>query len=234
MSTFEKQWGTLHFSKSGYPAFVRLVRKEYNSYIAELRDNALKAHAKLAKLKPRERKGAFDSMVSRNTLYLNPPRESHNCLVYSNGFESSTADLDKLRDEMFRGKNGALTKPRMGSFPTLTNKQTEFSIDCDDGTFILEQCSDGSGSLHWLVLWDNHAVRDAQNTGTYSAVAAALSNHKWRRNEGGEWYYENEHSREAAEENGTESTSVSSRFGPLGEQMHHDRFNLSRGKRRRA
>ena len=53
-------------------------------------------------------------------------------------------DLDKLRDEMFRGKNDALTSTH-GKLSTLTNKQTSFSIDCDDGTFTLEQCSDGSG-----------------------------------------------------------------------------------------
>ena len=183
MSRNESEWGQIHFSKTGYSQFVRQLRTEYNAYIKTVREAALKAHEKLSALKPKERKAAFDEMTGRSTLYLNPPRKRHTVwgieTVHDGGVEMTSTMLYTIREELFRGKNGAFTKPRMIAFPTLTNKQVEFTIECDDGDFTLKQDKDGTGTLYWKVDENNHAVDHAKATGAYQAVSTTLANYKW-------------------------------------------------------
>ncbi len=229
MSRNESEWGQIHFSKTGYSQFVRQLRTEYNAYIKTVREAALKAHEKLSALKPKERKAAFDEMTGRSTLYLNPPRKRHTVwgieTVHDGGVEMTSTMLYTIREELFRGKNGAFTKPRMIAFPTLTNKQVEFTIECDDGDFTLKQDKDGTGTLYWKVDENNHAVDHAKETGAYQAVSRTLANYKWKRNEGGVWYGDDEYTRDGARESGCSSESYrTATFGPIGErekEMEH-------------
>lgn len=234
MAKNESESGTLHFTKTGYMRFVRSVRKEYNAYIATLRQAALDAHSRLAKLKPKERRAAFSNMKCNNSLHLDGPVTRGGMTYYQGGILLTSEDLYTMTQELFRGKNGALTKPRMGSFPTLTNKQVAFSINCGDGDFTLSQNANGTGQLHWSVDWNNHAVRDAEETGTYKAVMRALNTYKWSRGEGGQWFYDDEYARDASFENGEcHSSTVSASYGPLGEKAKEDERRAMAARYRR-
>lgn len=215
MSLHEKLYGTLKFTKTGYSQIVREVRKQYNLYIKNLQVRSLDLYDILKESTP-------------NTLAVKMQRADHFINERSIVLPHVRTDLasthqhtQKLRDELFRGKNGGFTKPRMSSFPTLTNKMRSFTIECAEGSFQFTENSDGTGQCRFTVPYNNHSVGHAFETGTYKAVSKALNAYKWKRNEGGVFYYESEHDND--DESGIKFPDLNCVFGPLGKEAVDDR-----------
>lgn len=215
MSLHEKLYGTLEFSKTGYSQIVRDVRKQYNLYIKKLQERSLDLHEILKDSMPNTlavKKQRADYFIQRSIITLPHVR---------NDLASTRQDTQKLKEELFRGKNGGFTKPRMSSFPTLTNKTRTFTIQCDEGYFQFTENADGTGTCRIAIPYNNHSVDRAFETGTYKAVATALHNYKWKRNEGGAFYYESE--QDADDESGFKLPEINQVFGPLGKDAVKNR-----------
>lgn len=179
MSKREREYGVIDFTKTGYSEITRKVRTEYNTYIVNLKDKAIKIYHILSELPNKERAQAFEDMISHANLSLR-------------GFNTTYEHIELVKKELFRGAKGRLTKPRAISFKKITNKEKEFDIYCDEGnlSFVIK------GNSGFQCIWDtdygNKNVRSAHMTKTYKIISKILSEHKWRRGEGGEWYYTDE------------------------------------------
>lgn len=236
MSTYEHEQGNIHFTKTGYMQFIRLMRKEINDHLNRLYKGALAAHEELAKIKGR---GATEKQKAKFEEFFGYPRR-----YAGHGFFRSQVDGPYslrtkagdvpvsynhkywLKQELFRGTNGKLTKPRKNTLPLLNNKQASFSLDCDDGGFNFDE---RSLSARWLVDENNHAVQDAHASVGYSLFSKAISAYTWKRKEGGTFYYGSEYTREGAIENGMPVTdSVSCSFGPEGERERFQSLGYSK------
>ncbi|OUV22862.1 MAG: hypothetical protein CBC55_02160 [Gammaproteobacteria bacterium TMED95] len=210
MSTNEHEQGDIQFTKTGYAQFVRILRAEINNHLTRLYNGALVAHAELAKIKGR---GAFDKQRSHFEKYIQKPL-SNEVLATKLGHVPLSEEMkDWIEDELFGRSNNRLTKPRKSTLPILNNKQTDFALDCDDGSFRLDPALN---LLIWYVEENNHAVRDAHNSVGYSIFAKAINKYVWKRKEGGVFYYGNEYDREDARDGCRIQDRVSCSFGPEG------------------
>jgi len=154
-----------------------------------------------------------------------------------------SSDLSYLiQEEMFRGKNGTLTKPRRSAFPKLINKTREFTIE--DGELYItfkDVCENTVGykfinnkkvpitnkqpaMISWRVENNNHAVESAHESPIGQLLLNdVLGKHKWLRGEGGVFYYIDEHMRDSDHDCGMgSSSSVSHTFGPAGKKHHEN------------
>ncbi len=212
MSCNESEWGKIHFTKTGYMQFIREVRKAYNTHVKSVHDAMLAAHKDLDRIKGRgateKRKARFDQITDNGIIRVS----GHKVSLLSQWHYL-------LEKEMFRGAKGALTIPRKSAFKTLTNKEVGFYIPCGcEAGFSFTQHSDGTGEMDWRVNENNHAVDHAKATHGYGLVMGVLNKYKFKRKEGGVWYYESEYTRDGAKEGGCgDSVSDSSTFGPIGE-----------------
>jgi hypothetical protein len=221
MSKYEEERGTIQFTKTGYMQVIRDVRKLYNTYMKNVFQGALNIHAELAKIKGRgsneKRISAFNEYTSgRKRIYLKKEGQYRSTELIINCELWWT-----IREEMFRGKGGTLCKPRKAAFKTLTNKETSFSIDYIDEADL--SFSLDSLCMDWSVDRNNHAVDRAHENPIAKLVFSYLSNYKWRRNEGGTFYYDDEYSEDAANDNNESySSSVSHVFGPIGKRAQDE------------
>lgn len=190
MSTAQIEYGTIKFTKTGYMEMVRHVRTVYNDFLDSQYQFALQVF-ELAKTKglksPSEVNDKLLTLVKVN--YLDTYRIK--------GSPSSTKalitdhELFSINQELFRGKNNALCKPRKSAFKRLTNKDVSFSMDCDCGTLTFN--SDHQ-YIHWYVSENNHSVDSSHEHTLASTIFNFLDNdYKWKRGEGGSFNYWDEY-----------------------------------------
>jgi hypothetical protein len=233
MSNYNSEWGHIDFTKTGYNDFVRAYRKNHNAVFNAIFEWALACHQSLSTIKGR---GALAKQLKQFDLKI------RDAVITPFGY-ADRVDIDfftseMIKDEMFRGQGGKLTKPRKSALSLLNNKQTSFGVTVNYNaslSFSLEYLR-----IEWSVDENNRAVEDANSATIHTAFSLTLRKYKWRRKEGGCFYYTDEYIQDAARENGHgDSTSTSCYFGPLGEDTrkreHEALFNsVSRRRRRRA
>lgn len=233
MSCNNSENGNIEFTKSGYQVVLTAFRKAYNDYIDSVYASALSSYDKLAAIKggsaSKKRREAFKAMKGYNSDY------------YSEMLNGKAIPCDlmcTINDEMFRGANGALTKPRRSHFPKLTNKDRsfdlgEFSFNDSKTTVVgLEVSSKGNREItntsqpriEWRVDENNHAVEAAHACPLSKLLFNnVLRNYKWKKGEGGVFYYLDEYDIDSARDYGGQvSSSISHHFGPKGKKIQDD------------
>lgn len=230
MSRYEHEYGTINFTKTGYMSFVRALRSAYNDFINELYQASLDIHTVLA---AQTGSGKLQRQRDMFAEYTSEDRNLNN--VLKNGaprFSISTNLWLHIKNELFRGEGGSLCKPRQSAFATLTNKQVAFNLPhCDEFTIAL---SDKYYTLSWNVRRNNHAVRDARAHPIADLMFSVLSDYKWKRGEGGVFWYTDEYSESADEENDeNHSMEISGVYGPVGQAKEDDEHGVMRKSFRR-
>lgn len=219
MTCMSEEKGTISFTQTGYMDVMRQIRKSYNDHINDVYAAALALHAKLAAMSggkvSEKRKALFKDHVTDFRFYWG----------YNDKVVCDDYDLCQLvQTEMFRGANGKLTKPRRSAFPKLTNKIASFVFYC--GTEGSVSLNEKTNSIRWEVDENNHAVEHARNSILGGRFIGILHKYKWRRNEGGVWYYMDEFSRESDGNAEYESEF----WGPVGKKRQEDNMKALRAR----
>lgn len=227
MSKWEKESGTLKFTKAGYQVVVREFRALFNARQAKLLDVAKAVYEVLAKVKPADRKKRFEDFNPVVSSYARDSRFH----VGSIRIELDFNEYKAIRAELFRGKNGktsfgfncelgSLTKPRAVAFPTLKNTERSFVIMVRDDAFI--KMDETSHTLRWCVPQGNRSVDRAHDTEAYSRYFWYLNNdYAWKKGEGGCFTMHEEDLSDDEDSSGTVS-STSAYFGPVGKKVQDD------------
>jgi hypothetical protein len=217
MSTREHEYGTLTFTNAGYTDVMRAYRSAYNQYMSECYALAMQTYDALAQIKGRyageKQKNAFASLKKRPTIF----DDNFGLATFSSNTAYTlldSRDLELIEAELFRGKKGNLTKPRALSFPKLTNKLSSFDLECNS----FGELKFNKDSLS--IMWETEGpsiVSRAKASPLYKLFNLTLSRYTWRRNEGGVFYYCDEHMEEGSVAAGDPITlSISELFGPKG------------------
>lgn len=233
MARYEHEYGTLRFSQTGYLAFVRALRAQYNDYINAVYAASLNLHKELSAIagtgKTQRQHERFRRYEDRYDDVAHPTARGV--------INIPDSLMAVIKAELFRGANGTLCIPRQKAFATLTNKQTTFSLPHSEGFGV--HVSATAKTLRWDVARNNHAVRDAHHHAIAQVMFNTLNQHTWKRGEGGLFWHSDEYSEDAARENDSPTTaSISVSYGPAGaeEQDRHychvnDRFRQRRRSR---
>lgn len=243
MAKWEKESGTLQFTKAGYQVVVREFRALFNARQAKLLDVAKAAYEVLAKVKPAERQKRFEDFNPVVSSYARDSRFH----VGSIRIELDFNEYEAIRAELFRGKNGknsfgfncelgSLTKPRAVAFPTLKNTERSFVIMVrNDDAFI--KMDESAHTLRWYVEQGNRSVDRTHSTEAYSRYFRYLNNdYAWKKGEGGCFTMHEEDLSDDEDSSGVVS-STSAYFGPVGKKVQDDEcshmIRMARGARRR-
>lgn len=219
MSNHNSEHGSFRLTKTGYQQMIRAIRTAYNAYYANAFSVADVAYKYLSALKGRDALKRQREMFSRWN-------EEHRLSMPARLALLDNYTINIIERELFRGKDGALTKPRKAGFPKFINTLQEFSVTiCDGAGLSFHLNSDGSGYAQWYISENNHAVEEVRGTASYKVLMDVLSAYKWKRNEGGCWHYMDEYEKHYAQEDGRESRSeISYAWGALGKQEKEDRL----------
>lgn len=243
MAKWEKESGTLQFTKAGYQVVVREFRARFNARQAKLLEVAKAAYDVLAKVKPADQRKRFEDF---NPVVSSFARDSR-FHVGSIRIELDFNEYQAIRAELFRGKSGktsfgfncelgSLTKPRAVAFPTLKNTERSFVIMVqDEDSFI--KMDEKAHTLRWYVEQGNRSVSSAHNTEAYGRYFGYLNNdYAWKKGEGGYFTMHEEDLSDDEDSSGTVS-STSAYFGPVGKKVQDDAYthmiSMARGARRR-
>lgn len=221
MSNYNSEHGSFRLTKTGYQQMIRAIRTAYNTYYANAFAVADVAYKYLSALKGRD-------ALKRQREMFSQWNEEHRLSMPARLALLDNYTINIIERELFRGKDGSLTKPRKAGFPKFINTLQEFSMTiCDGAGLSFHLNPDGSGYAHWRISENNRAVEEVRGTASYQVLMDVLSAYKWKRNEGGCWHYSDEYERDAAEEDGRESRSqISYAWGALGKEEKEDRMNL--------
>jgi hypothetical protein len=232
MSCTNQDRGHISFTKTGYQKVLTAFRKEYNAYIDKVVAYSHEVHGKLKAIKGTQaRKDAFSQYftVTDNFKFNSRIQCVNDSLYWA------------IYQEMFRGKNATLTKPRRSEFQKLTNKDRSFSCDHTEAYITFKDAetvtcgvkivngksepmtTDVGPHISWKTEEGNHSVEYARNDNASRILLAVLKKHAWKRGEGGVFYYDDEYEREGAGF-GAYTSSISETFGPVGEKTKADQF----------
>lgn len=244
MSCNNQETGDIQFTKTGYTKIIGAYRKAYNEYINNVFDIAMTIHSQLHSIKggsatKRRKEKANELLSSHDATHYSFSSMCHTALK----FHIQSELIYLIKAELFRGKNGTLTKPRRSAFPKLTNKDRTFDLhdgelsvsfkDAYTDTYGWKVCGgkqkpltrDVMPTIEWRVDENNRAVERAHNTPIAKLLFdKVLKHYTWKRNEGGAFYYTDEYDREGAHHAGGQyESSPSKHFGPLGEKAQEER-----------
>lgn len=224
MSDICSEQGSISFTKTGFARISKLIIEGYNERQNTLYNFASNVYLALNSLPDAKQHDAFKSLQYKNNgsfslssyggwiydtshqspLFLGKVQYPEQSLSYSEAYD--------LEDELFRGKNGRLCKPRKSSFKTVSFRgKNEIQLSDGDLTVTLdkEECE-----LEWNVSENNHAIRDAEESVLGSITLSSLNSHKWSKHEGGVFDSYSEFNDPPM----SGSDYPSRRFGPLGEE----------------
>lgn len=230
MSNNTRESGNIRLTKTGYQQLIRATRTAFNAYYAMAYKKALEMHKELSTLKGR---GVTQAQIETFNRWDNG-RHTLNLKTGSVTLDSTLVYL--IRTELFRGKDGKLTLPRKSAFPYFNNTQQEFKVTIADCAYIeFTKNTTGEGNAYWFVSEGNNTVREAKYSGAFDVLSDVLAAYKFKRNEGGCWYYIDEYEEHYAHEDGRSASSeISAEFGPLGEQERIGRTELRNARFRNS
>jgi hypothetical protein len=191
MSNYGREHGTLHFTKTGYAQFVRLFRQKHNELMAEVYRHTMSLHAKLSTIKGgdacTQQRQAFDDTLGLGGFVTGHRRLAFGgCLPIVLPLERDM--IAQLRDELFRGKNRTLARPRKKAFRHFTNREVAFSLPCNGlGTLTFGPCQ-----VDWCSIQGNNAWVHAKEGLTWHVFQAALDAYSWKQGEGGQFICDSE------------------------------------------
>lgn len=220
MSRWQKESGTLQLTKAGYNVVMRELRSRFNARQKQLLALANAAYIQLGALKPAQRMDAYATLIKRDSAWSRVARFS----AYGQSAVIDYSEFMAIKAELFRGKNGALTKPRALAFATLKNTERSFVITLED-----EACltlDEAACTLRWYVAQNNRSVDRVGETEAYSRYFSFLnSEYSWKKGEGGTFTLHEEDLSDDEDSSGCVS-STSAYYGPLGkaEKAKEDRF----------
>jgi hypothetical protein len=222
MGKREHEQGNITFTAAGYMEVMRAMRAKYNEHQDNMFNIAMAAHTELSKIKGI---GTFAKRADKLVAFLNgdTPREynawrtpapKEKVIVGNQSCRADVEHKDFIQGELRRGVDHAFTKPRRSAFVKLTNKDVSFSLDCNgEGTLSFNK---ETNSISWEADGKN-AVQDAKKSVYYEMFVDVINAYKWRKKEGGVFYYGDESGEDAAREDGEcYSDSPSDTFGPIG------------------
>jgi len=112
MSLLEKESGTITMTSPGYAKLTKIFRDKYNIYLESCLFKAETLYFELKAIKgsgSAERKAEhFDAWLSKVDI--------------------DEFNLESIKKELFRGKNGGLAKPRKSIIKRLSSRDTQFEI----------------------------------------------------------------------------------------------------------
>ncbi|MGD1524085.1 hypothetical protein [Vibrio owensii] len=219
MSNNQESHGTISFTKTGYSEVSKAMRDIFNAYQEKKYQIALRLHAKL-KANPKLLKKNDSDDERINSLFPQPADLDFSYRTFRRvkSVEQSLtySEKEEIHQILFRGKNGALCKPRQSDFKHLNNRQSSFTIDIGYDEAHISFSKDSS-CITITVDRNNRSVDNAYNHELFSKLFSYLnSKYKWRKKEGGIIHYKDEYD----EENHCGmSISKGEFFGPVAEQI---------------
>lgn len=150
---------------------------------------------------------------------LGPVRQGSRLYDEGNGAYSDRFNFKWMVEQLLikraasRDENDKLQSPKKKDLPALLASKTwswsnsECSINLDPKT----------RKLSWYVDYAKNAVEDAWSSQLGRTLKSALAKVEWTRGTGGAFNYSDEYMRDSSMDHGTSGTSMSLRFGPLGD-----------------
>ena len=186
MSTTTVEHGTIKFTKSGYTQIMRQMRDTFNARQDYFFLVAEAAYQTLSKTKNPTRSDAIDLFQS----FDHGQKMRFAGMPTNRQFWVNENSLFEIIDELFRGKNGNMNKPRKTGFKKLTNREKEYTVETHMGHFTFHEAN---AFLEWNVTGNNNSVRDCHQDCMSIALFKTLKAYKWKRGEGGKFYYGDEY-----------------------------------------
>lgn len=179
MSLAQSEYGVLTLKKAGFSSVVAQLRAVYNARQDKLWAVALQLYTQLSAIKPAQRQAALPVLCGITSPYHTYAGE----VTIKGRAVALHSAYFTLRDELFRGKNGALTKPRQLAFSRL--KQTDRTLNIAVTDAVQIKANDATLTITWSVGSGNRSVDCAHNTELVQAYMAVLQGYDWKRGEGG-------------------------------------------------
>lgn len=215
---------TIFFTKSGFNNVIKKIKELYNERESFYYESALSLYDYFLLKKVKKEKDAL-SLLGEN--FDNNDNFFLSGVVAKNNNISYCAFHNRLLRELFRGKDGGLTKPRKSAFEKLKTTDRNFSIDVNSG--LIHVIDGANGYIIGMTSEENnHAVERFDSDNMVHSIKKYLNKeYKWKRSEGGVTKYNDEYNREMG---GGES--IRGWFGPLGEKLfYQDKPYLKRTKK---
>lgn len=198
MSKYEKENGTLSFSKTGFSKLSSNIRKAFNEYQMAVYNEALKFHALAQK--------PADSDALRVFL-----ENKYTVKTYSGHKDTCPVALFDLYEfimtEVYRSTEhspadetfGICTplakayKPRKSMVPSIKSNVKQFTIEIPFTEAQLSVAPSATGgSIEWYVSHGNKSVTKAHQNPLAMSLFKQINAHDWKRTEGGVINYSNE------------------------------------------
>nr|CAH7228175.1 conserved hypothetical protein [Vibrio chagasii] len=199
MSKYEKENGTLIFSKTGFSKLSSNIRKAFNEYQMAVYNEAVKFHALSHK--------PADSDALRVFL-----ENKYTVKTYSGHKDTCPVALFDLYEfimtEVYRSTEhspadetfGICTqlvkayKPRKSMVPSIKSNVKQFTIEIPftEAQLSVTPSSTG-GSIEWDVTHGNKSVTKAHQNPLAISIFNQINAHEWKRKEGGVINYSNEY-----------------------------------------
>lgn len=213
MSRWQEERGTIHFTAKGYKAVLHQFKALFNARQAYLFSVSQQAHKRLLAIKPGLRKACLigernapENIFYRGSGYL---RES----VYN----IDRVEYELIAQELLRGKDGALCKPRARAFPSVQVNVKDFSTAISpDATLTLEH---KTRTLTWRVTQGDRSVSQAKEGLLYNLYFDYLKHqYAWCNAEGGVFHLDEE-SLSDNDDSSVPQTNISEYWGPVGKKQ---------------
>lgn len=177
MSLLEKESGTITMTNPGYAKLTKIFRDKYNIY---LEGCLFKAETLYFELKAIKGSGSAERKADHFDAWLSK-------------VDIDEFNLESIKKELFRGKNGGLAKPRKSIVKRLSSRDTQFEITITSDATLSFINSDGRTFVKFNVNSSYGGVSKAKESALYGVFEKSISiyveKHKWRKIEGGLFHY---------------------------------------------
>ena len=213
MSNYNKEQGSIQFTKSGFAKVRTAYRRIHNDAVNELYQHAVAAykHVKAipAKNLPKDDYSKNNCATTKRRRaamkYLEnlTKRSVYSGVFGREAFQANILGRTELSyiDACWFYPTGKLANtfmmPKKKDFPTLTNKQASFDVETKDCCELNLSFHDETHSISWAIDENNRAVESCHSFLLFKKLFSFLNNdYKWGREEGGTAYEEGEYGNE--------------------------------------
>jgi hypothetical protein len=209
MSKYQKESGSFKIPSSEFVELKRKIIDAYNKHQDNTFDFAQELHGILvrSKTKVEGRNLLFDPLFDKAIKTV----KSRLGMKAVRGVDIYEAVTRSLCDE----EGVQLRRPLKKDFPHIPISTQRYSIEFTPGAYI--SIDQENKAVSWDVEENNHAVDEARDHPVANVFFKALNSVQWGRGTGGKINYTDEYMQDAFGSGG-DTSRISSRFGPIGEE----------------
>lgn len=209
MSKYQKEYGSFKIPSAEFVELKRKIIDAYNKHQDNTFDFAQTLHGVLvqSKLKAEGSDLPFDPLFDKAVETV----KSRLDISAVRGVDIYGAVTRSLCDE----EGLQLRRPLKKDFPHIPISTQKCSIEFTPGAYI--SIDQENKAVSWEVEENNHSVDEARDHPVANVFFKALSGVHWERGTGGMIHYTDEYMRDAFGSGG-DTSRISSRFGPIGEE----------------